>query len=198
MSLLASNRTKFAAAIATALLLVGGALVIDRGGLLAWAACSLGLVLVAKTLLRPSPSDLIVGLLVVAAAGLGWAVTTHRVVSAWESAEVVELGVETPGAPHTVRLWVVDRGETPTLLYVAEPVIADLLMAGQPVSFERAGATSAKHPTARPAEAVPEAEMAEFNELLSAKYGHLFWASDLYARMLGTARDRVTLIVELN
>ena len=198
MSVLTSRRTKWAAAVATALVLAGAALVIERGGLLAWAACALGLLLLTKILLRPSPADLVLSLLVVAVGGLGWAVTKHRVVSAWESAEVVELMVDMPGTPHTVRLWVVDRGATPILLYVAEPEIADLLVSGQPVTLERAGAASVKRPTARPVEAVPEAERVAINQLFAAKYGHLGWASELHVRVMGQSRDRVALIVELD
>ncbi|MGI9327039.1 MAG: hypothetical protein ACR2PZ_17610 [Pseudomonadales bacterium] len=172
-------------------------LLVDRGGLIAWATLIIGVALLAKIWLKPARLDLgfSVGLAVVPV--LAWFGTLYYVISTWESGEVVELAINTSSGPHTARLWVLDIEETPLVYYDAEPEAAKSLLAARPLQFTRAGEVSTRIPKARKIDALPEDEANQILEAMATKYGNRNAAADYYYGLLGRSRDRVALVAHL-
>ncbi len=171
------------------------ALVIDRGGLIAWATALLAVGLLAKTLIRPTRFDLGLSIGLPAVAVLAWAGVFYCVITTYESGEVVQLSVETSSGPAFARLWVFDTNMGPTLYYDAPPQMAELLLAGEPMWVERAGQASVRTLVATPAETLAEPQAAHVLESMGAKYGERMTAADLYYVLLGRPRDRIPLVL---
>ena len=177
---------------------VGLLIALDRGGVLAWAGCILGIALLLKISLRPSRIDLVASIGAAAIWALAWVGTIYYVVSVWESGEVVVLAVEMPNETHTVRVWVVDIDESLVLYYDAEPEIAEAMISDQQVSVTRADQLlEFTRVDVRTADDVPEAELNQIFQLLEDKYGSRNEASALYAMMVGRSRDRVGVVLTL-
>lgn len=177
---------------------VGLLIALDRGGVLAWAGCILGIALLLKISLRPSRIDLLASIGAAAIWALAWVGTIYYVVSVWESGEVVVLAVEMPNETHTVRVWVVDIDESLVLYYDAEPEIAEAMISDQQVSVTRADQLlEFTRVDVRTADDVPEAELNQIFQLLEDKYGSRNEASALYAMMVGRSRDRVGVVLTL-
>ncbi|MEQ8860067.1 MAG: hypothetical protein RIC56_15590 [Pseudomonadales bacterium] len=172
-------------------------LVVDRGGAIAWGTVVLGGALLAKVWLRPSRSDTGWCFAMAIAPALAWAVTFGYVISTFESGEVVEMAIDLGSDTHTARVWVLDIGNDPVVYYETDPVVADSLVSGEPLQFTRAGETSTRTPHAERADSIPEEEANRVLEVMSAKYGDRMTAVNVYYAMLGSPRDRVSLVVTL-
>lgn len=164
------NSRSIAFVVAATVALAGLALVVERGGLIAWLALILG---------------------------VAWFGTLNYVISTWESGEVVELTIDTSEGPQVARLWVLDIDEHPTLYYDAPPLAAQSLLAQTPVQFSRAGEVSTRVPQATEVDALPEAQANRMLEGMQSKYGERNSAAMVYYGLLGRARDRVPLVVKL-
>lgn len=173
------------------------ALLIDRGGLIAWSAFLIGVALLAKIWWKPSRFDAVLGIGLVAIAALAWIGTRYYVISTWESAEVVELSIDTDNGVQTARLWVLDIGGEPLIYYDAEPEVARSLLAGKPLQFTRGEEVSTRIPSATPVDSLPEHEARRILEAMESKYGSRVGAATIYYLMLGRSRDRVALVANL-
>ena len=182
--------TGFAIVAAIALLLV-------RGGLIAWGTFFLGVALLTKIRLKPSAIDLVLSLGLIVIPALAWIGTFYWVIGTWESGEVVELSIETDSGDQTVRVWVLDSGSHPLVYYDAPAAAARSLLSGRPLQYTRAGEVSLRTPEATPADALPEEEAAVIFETMVSKYGDRVGAADIYYLMLGRPRDRVALVIRL-
>ena len=191
------NSRTIAGLIAGLAALVATILLLDRGGLLAWALLSIGIALVAKIWLKPAQVDLKLALGLTAVLALAWVGTLYYVISTYESGEVVELAIDTNEGAHTARLWVLDIGADPTVYYDAEPHVAESLLAGKPLQFVRAGEVSTRTPKATPVDVLPEDEANMILEVMGTKYGSRMTAVDVYYLLLGRPRDRVALVANL-
>ncbi len=192
------SRAAGAGFIAALIAIVGAALAIDRGGVLAWLGVFLGPLLLIKIYARPSAQDLGLSIGVALVWSLAWGATIYYVISTWESGEVVELGIETPNGTHTARVWILDADKSTVLIYDAEPEIAKALMSGNPVSVRRNGVVSVKIPNATPIENVPEGEVNAIFGLMEQKYGRRNFATDVFYNVLGGRRDRTVMVVKLD
>jgi hypothetical protein len=190
-------RRSLAAVVAAAITLVAMALIVERGGVLAWAGSVAGVTLLLKILVRPAASDLGISIATVVAWALAWAGTIYYVISTWESGEVVELGIHTPNGMHTARVWVLDDDAWVVLVYDAAPEIAEAMMSGNPIRLERNGRVSTGHAVATPVADMPQAEVSRIFQLMDDKYGRRNLATDVFYRFLGRSRDRVVMMVKL-
>jgi len=172
-------------------------LLIDRGGLVAWTASLLGIALLLKIWLRPSNLDPALSAGLALTTALVWAGTAFYVLATWESAEVVEIAVDTDSGAHTGRVWVLDIGAHPLVYYDAEPEVAQALLAGKPLQLTRAGLVSRRTPRTTRADALPEDEANLVFEAMLSKYGDRVAAADIYYLMLGRSRDRVAVVAYL-
>lgn len=183
--------------IAGLTMVVALTLLVDRGGIIAWSAFSGGIVLLAKTGLRPSRTDLGLSVGLAAVAVLAWVGTLYYVISTWESGEVVELIIDTSDGVHTARVWVLDIGVYPVVYYDAAPEVAQSLLAGKPLQLLRAGEVSNRIPKATRVDTLPEDEANLILEAMVTKYGDRVSAADVYYSMLGRSRDRVAVVADL-
>lgn len=183
--------------VASATVLGGLILLVERGGAIAWSASIFGIALLVKIWRKPARRDLVLSLGLAGISILTWLGTHYYVITTWESGEVVELTIHTEQAPHTVRLWVLELGSEPVVYYDAEPQVANSLLAGKPVQFSRGGEVSSRIPQATRVDALQEAEANEVLEAMNAKYGARNNAAFIYYALLGRARDRVALVVKL-
>lgn len=184
----------FVAGITTATALL---LVVDRGGVLAWATLLVGAALLAKIWFKPSRIDpgLSVGLAAVSA--MAWVGTFYYVISTWESGEVVELVIDASNGAHTARVWVLDIGEHPLVYYDAEPEVAKSLLEGRPLQLTRAREVSNRIPEATRVDTLPVDEANRIFETMVNKYGDRVGAADIYYSMLGRSRDRIAVVAKL-
>ena len=192
-----TNSRKLPALIAPAVTASAGLLVIDRGGMIAWGTLLVGAVLFTKIWLKPSAADLKLCLSLVAVSVLAWIGTLGYVISTWESAEVVELTIETRSGPHTARVWVLDMDDQPVIYYDATAAAAESLLAGAPLQLVRRGAVSRRVPKARKAADLPVAEAEQIIAAMSMKYGRRVDAADIWYLMLGRSQDRVAVVARL-
>ncbi|MBY0401022.1 hypothetical protein K2X89_12045 [Myxococcota bacterium] len=184
-------------AVAVVLLASGAALVMDRGGILAWAGTVLGAILLAKSTWKPGRMDLWIGLV---AAGLWlavWAGTAHWVISTWESGEVIELAIETPEGPHTARIWVLDVDGAEVAVYDAEPDVAEALRSGRPIRVKRGEVLRTMSVEARPVDSVDPIEVERLFGAMGEKYGERNTATDVFYSVLGRPRNRIILLLRL-
>jgi len=173
------------------------ALVVDRGGLIAWCTLFTGLGLLAKIWLKPSRLDPGLSIGLTAVSVLTWVGTFYYVISTWETGEVVELVIDTGNGAHTARVWVLDFGTDPLIYYDADPEVALSLLAGKPLQFTRAGKVSTRIPDATQVDELPEADASRIFESMATKYGDRVDAADVYYLMLGHSRDRVAVVAKL-
>jgi hypothetical protein len=183
--------------IAALVAAAGLALIVERGGMLAWAGAIAGVALLVKGSIRPTSRDLFLILAAASVWALIWVGTTYYVVSTWESGEVVELGIETPDGTHTARVWILDVDRSPVLVYDAAPEIAEALLHGNPVTVRRDGQLTLERPLARRIDDVPQDEVDAIFRLMDEKYGRRNLATDVFYRFLGRQRDRTVMIVKL-
>lgn len=193
-----NGRIGIASILAALIALVGGALVVERGGLLAWIGLAVGLALLIKIYLRPSAVDLALSIGTAAVWALTWAGTAWFVFSTWESGEVVELSVETHDGIHTARVWALDEVDSLVLYYDAEPEIADALISGNPIRVQRQDQiVRLGDVVAIPVEDMPEDELNRLYGLMIDKYGDRNVATDVFYGLLGRSRDRVAVVVTI-
>lgn len=192
------NPRLIAVFIAALTCLVALPLVLDRGGLIAWAAFLIGAALLAKVWRRPSRADPALSIVLAAFLVLAWLGTRHYVISTWESGEVVELAIDTSNGPHTARVWVLDIEEQPHVYYDAEPEVADALLAGRPLRLTREDEVTTRIPVATRAEALSEGQAGRILEAMESKYGGRVAAADVYYLLLGRSRDRVAVVARLD
>ncbi len=171
--------------------------VIDRGGLIGWAALVFSIALLAKLWLKPSGLDLGLGLALAVIPAAAWIATFYYVINTWETGEVVELVIDTGNGPHTARLWVLDIGADPTVYYDADPQAAASLLAGKPLQFTRAGEVSTRIPQATRVDELPEDTANQVLDAMQTKYGDRNDAATVYYLMLGRSADRVALVADL-
>lgn len=193
--MLKNNRGALAAALLMAL--VGLYFVVERGGAVAWGALLVGVGCGLKSWFKPGARDLLlVG---------GWALVSvltsfaayAYVIGTWESGEVIEMTVDSPSGPHTARVWVMDIASMPTVYYEAPPQVAKALLTGAPVKFVRAGQSSMRTPRATRADELAEEDANRVLGAMDTKYGELNSAAVVYYLLLGSPRDRVSLVVNL-
>ena len=103
-----TNKKYLSIAIAGLLPTLGTVLLLERGGLFAWAGIILGIVLLIKTLTLPSVAGLKISFLTTATFVAAWAATYLSIVLIWESGEIAELNVENSEGVSTIRVWVLD------------------------------------------------------------------------------------------
>jgi len=191
-------RRVIATSVAALIALVGIALSFERGGLLAWVGLIVGLVLLGKTLVRPSKLDFWLTISAASLWAFAWAGTTYYVISTWESGEVVELGIDMPSGTHTARVWILDTDESPLIIYDAPREVADFLLSGVPVRLKRHGEESLKRPVVMLSDELPEEEVNRVYELLAEKYGDRNAATDVFYGVLGRSRNRVLLLLRMD
>lgn len=194
---LMSNSRKMAILIAGLTAVTALVLLIDRGGLIAWAAAIVAVGLLAKMWQRPSPHDLGFALALALTTAVSWAGTFYYVISTYESGEFVELAIDTASGVHRARVWVLEIGPDPVIYYEADPEIAESLLAGGPVQFTRAGNVSTRVPHARTAADLSEAEAEQVLASMEAKYGNRITAATVYYLLLGSPRDRVAVVASM-
>lgn len=183
--------------IAGLMTLVALALVVDRGGVIAWGTFVLAGALLAKIWLKPSKSDTKWSVGVAIIPTLAWIGTFYYVITTYESGEVVELAIDLGADTHTARAWVLEIGTDPVVYYEADPEVAESLLAGKPLQFTRAGKKDVRIPNAKLVDSLPEGEANRVLEVMRDKYGNRMTAADIYYVMLGSPRDRVALLVTL-
>ncbi len=193
--MLKSRRTAIVLAVLT--IVAALLLVVERGGLIAWAALLLGIALLVKIWRKPASRDLGLSLGLILFFVVAWVGSFYYVIATWESGEVVELVIDTSKGPHTARVWIMDMGTSPTIYYDAEPEVADALLAGKPLQLTRAGATSTRIPKATRFDELPEKEASRIFEAMETKYKGLNGGAIVYYVMLGGGRDRVVVVADL-
>ena len=177
--------------------IAGLVLVMERGGVLAWTGCIVGLFLSIKSMYRPSAMDAAFVLGSCIMWPLAWFATNYYVISTWESGEVVELIIPIPGGEHTVRTWVLDDDKSALIYYDAEPEVVSALQSGNPVRFSRGGVDrSLVAKVTLVNDLQPERTIRIF-DLMNIKYGDRNAATGVYYTLLGRSRDRIAIIVEL-
>lgn len=191
-------RKIIAICLADFLTFAGIFLVWERGGILAWLAIFLGTGLFLKALLRPSKMDPAVVVTVILLWAVSWQLTFSYIISTWESGEVVELQIPMAGDTHVARIWVLDVDAIVTMYYDAEPEVAAVLLSGAPIQVTRNGAVlNYQAFEMRAVSDIPQAQMNAIFAAMTAKYGELNAATDLFYRFLGRSRDRVAVVIEL-
>jgi len=185
---------KFAVLFAGLTSAVALVLVVNRGGLIAWGALLIGCALLVKIRLKPSGRDLRLSAALAALSVMAWLGTHYYVIAQWESGEVVELTVETSAGAHTARLWVLDIGPDPLVYYEAEPGVAEYLLAGSPVLFNRSGEVSVRIPETKQVNALSDDETGRILAAMETKYGELNRATVIRHVLLEIARDRLVMV----
>ncbi len=191
------NSQKVALAFAGFFFIAALALLVERGGLIAWGGVIIGATLLMKSWFKPSKRDLSVSVILAITLLLAWFGTRQYVLSTWESGEVVELSFAVGDGEHTARLWVMDIEGHPVVYYDAAPDAANALLNGTPVRFARDGKTSVRIPDATPVDELPETEANRVLEAMGTKYGDRNSAATVYYVMLGRPKDRVAVVVRL-
>ena len=191
------NSSRIAAFVAGLTVIIALLLIVERGGLIAWLGFIVGVGLLAKIWFKPSKRDVTFGAVLLATTGLLWVGTHQYVIRTWESGEVVELKFETSKGQHTARLWVMDIDGDPVVYFDAPPEAAESLLAGNPVQFERAGQVSTRTPNATRVDQIPEVEGNSILEAMETKYGDKNNAAIVYYALLGSPRDRISLVARM-
>ena len=132
-----SNKKYLSISIAGLLLTFGTVLLLERGGLFAWAGIILGIVLLIKILALPSLADVKISVLTTATFVATWAATYLIIILIWESGEIAELHVENSEDVSTTRVWVLDLGGDTIIFYDAEPEDAAILRGDPKISVTR-------------------------------------------------------------
>ena len=132
-----SNKKYQSISIAGLLLAFGTVLLLDRGGLFAWAGIILGIVLLIKILALPSVGDAKISVLTAAAFVAAWVATYVAIIVIWESGEIAELHVGNLEGVSTIRVWVLDLDSDIIIFYDAEPEDAAILRGNPKISVTR-------------------------------------------------------------
>lgn len=186
------------ARIASVLLLaVGLGLGVYRGGVLSWLGAALGLVLLAKSLLKPSPKNFVIAGTVATLWLLCWPAIFYYVLSVWERGEVVELSIEAGDATHRVRTWILDDAGTPLVFYDAPGSVSQAWLDAEHIQVRRGSVTDIFAASVVPASRLSEDEVARVFALAEQDYGELNYATQIRYGALGRSPDRVLLIIRL-
>ncbi len=169
-------------------------LVVERGGLLAWVGAIVGVLLLLKILLRPSPRDAALSVAILGIWALSWGATWNYVKSTWESGEVVQLVID---GEYAARVWVLDMSDGPIMYYDAPPDVASRLLAGVPLSMTRNGHVRHACASASRVQDLPEERMQDLLDEMEKKYDGGSTATQVFYSVLGGKRDRVGVLVRL-
>ena len=193
-----SNKKYLSISIAGLLLTFGTVLLLERGGLFAWAGIILGIVLLIKTSALPSVADVKISVLTTATFVATWAATYLIIILIWESGEIAELHVENSEDVSTTRVWVLDLGGDTIIFYDAEPEDAAILRGDPKISVTREN-TEIKYSQIH----VISSEDARTDSLnrvyegWSEKYGNRTLATPVYSLMYGRSRTKESFIITL-
>ena len=193
-----SNKKYLSISIAGLLLTLGTVLLLERGGLFAWAGIILGIVLLIKILALPSVADVKISVLTTATFVATWAATYLIIILIWESGEIAELHVENSEDVSTTRVWVLDLGGDTIIFYDAEPEDAAILRGDPKISVTREN-TEIRYSQIH----VISSEDARTDSLnrvyegWSEKYGNRTLATPVYSLMYGRSRTKESFIITL-
>ena len=193
-----SNKKYLSLSIAGLLLTLGTVLLLERGGLFAWAGIILGIVLLIKILALPSVADVKISVLTTATFVATWAATYLIIILIWESGEIAELHVENSEDASTTRVWVLDLGGDTIIFYDAEPEDAAILRGDPKISVTRENKEikySQIHVIS--SEDAPTDSLNRVYEGWSEKYGNRTLATPVYSLMYGRSRTKESFIITL-
>lgn len=193
-----SNKKYLSISIAGLLLTFGTVLLLERGGLFAWAGIILGIVLVIKILALPSLADVKISVLTTATFVATWAATYLIIILIWESGEIAELHVENSEGFSTTRVWVLDLGGDTIIFYDAEPEDAAILRSDPKISLTRENREikySQTHVIS--SEDAHTDSLNRVYEGWSEKYGNRTLATPVYSLMYGRSRTKESFIITL-
>ncbi len=183
-----------ALAVGICMFVAAAALVVDRGGLLAWIGVVAALLVLLKILRWPARHDASIALATLGVWAIAWGGTWSYVVSTWESGEVVELDV---AGGHTARVWVLDMSDKPVMYYDAPPDVAGSLLAGARLTVTRNGRVSQGCADAARVDGTAEVRLQEVFSRMEEKYKERNRATEIFYSVLGGRRDRVAVLMEL-
>ena len=186
-----SNKKYLSISIAGLLLTLGTVLLLERGGLFAWAGIILGIVLLIKILALPSVADVKISVLTTATFVATWAATYLIIILIWESGEIAELHVENSEDVSTTRVWVLDLGGDTIIFYDAEPEDAAILRGDPKISLTREN-TEIKYSQIHviSSEDAPIDSLNRVYEGWGEKYGNRTLATPVYSLMYGRSRTK--------
>jgi hypothetical protein len=193
-----SNKKYLSISIAGLLLTFGTVLLLERGGLFAWAGIILGIVLLIKILALPSVADVKISVLTTTTFVATWAATYLIIILIWESGEIAELHVENSEDVSTTRVWVLDLGGDTIIFYDAEPEDAAILRGDPKISVTRENSEikySQFHVIS--SEDARTDSLNRVYEGWSEKYGNRTLATPVYSLMYGRSRTKESFIITL-
>ena len=193
-----SNKKYLSISIAGLLLTLGTVLLLERGGLFAWAGIILGIVLLIKILALPSVADVKISVLTTATFVATWAATYLIIILIWESGEIAELHVENLEGVSTIRVWVLDLGGDTIIFYDAEPEDAAILRGDPKISVTREN-TEIKYSQIHVISS-EDARTDSLNRVYEGwrqKYGNRTLATPVYSLMYGRSRTKESFIITL-
>tara|TARA_A100001037_G_scaffold40520_1_gene31588 strand:+ start:229 stop:825 length:597 start_codon:yes stop_codon:yes gene_type:complete len=193
-----SNKKYLSISIAGLLLTLGTVLLLERGGLFAWAGIILGIVLLIKILALPSVADVKISVLTTATFVAAWAATYLIIILIWESGEIAELHVENSEDVSTTRVWVLDLGGDTIIFYDAEPKDAAILRGDPKISVTREN-TEIKYSQIHVISS-EDARTDSLNRVYEGwrqKYGNRTLATPVYSLMYGRSRTKESFIITL-
>ena len=193
-----SNKKYLSISIAGLLLTLGTVLLLERGGLFAWAGIILGIVLLIKILALPSVADVKISVLTTATFVATWAATYLIIILIWESGEIAKLHVENSEDVSTTRVWVLDLGGDTIIFYDAEPEDAAILRGDPKISVTRENSEikySQFHIIS--SEDARTDSLNRVYEGWSEKYGNRTLATPVYSLMYGRSRTKESFIITL-
>ena len=193
-----SNKKYLSISIAGLLLTFGTVLLLERGGLFAWAGIILGIVLLIKILALPSVADVKISVLTTATFVATWAATYLIIILIWESGEIAELHVENSEDVSTTRVWVLDLGGDTIIFYDAEPEDAAILRGDPKISVTRDN-TEIEYSQIDvvSSEDAPIDLLNKVYEGWSEKYSNRTLATPVYSLMFGRSRTKESFIITL-
>ncbi len=191
------NKKYLAITIAVLLLASGAVLLIERGGVFAWAGIVTGIALLIKILARPSIADAKISVLALTAIAAAWIVTYLSVILIWESGEIAELHVETLTGVSTTRVWVLDFDGDTVIFYDAEPEDAAILRGDPQISVTRENTEIEYSRIEVISEAAPAEAVNRIYEGWNEKYGNRNLATPFYSLMFGRSRTKEAFIITL-
>ena len=196
--LVESNKKYLSISIAGLLLTFGIVLLLERGGLFAWAGIILGIVLLIKILALPSVADVKISVLTTATFVATWAATYLIIILIWESGEIAELHVENSEDVSTIRVWVLDLDGDTIIFYDAEPEDAVILRGDPKISVTREN-TEIKYSQIHviSSEDAPIDSLNRVYEGWGEKYGNRTLATPVYSLMYGRSRTKESFIITL-
>jgi len=193
-----SNKKYLSISIAGLLLTFGTILLLERGGLFAWAGIILGIVLLIKILALPSVADVKISVLTTATFVAAWVATYVAIIVIWESGEIAELHVENLEGVSTIRVWVLDLDSDTIIFYDAEPEDAAILRGNPKISVTRDN-TEIEYSQIDvvSSEVAPIDSLNKVYEGWSEKYGNRTLATPVYSLMFGRSRTKESFIITL-